>query len=163
MHVGIGFVLELAGEKPTVRFCKFDRLVDHSDCTIGRRCKHHFGAEKSHELATLDTEGLCHRDNQGISFCCADHRKTNPGIAGRRLDHGLSRFEFSRFLRGFDNAERETVLDRTKGIERFVFYEEIDAFRRQLVDADYRCMADRFENVGKFCHRVFLRTSPVFR
>ena len=70
-------------------------------------------------------------------------------------------FEFSRFLRGLDNAERETVLDRTKGIERFVFYEEIDAFRRQFVDADYRCMADRLENVGKFCHRVFLRTSLV--
>ena len=28
-----------------MRFGKFDRLVDHSDCTIGCRCKHHFGAE----------------------------------------------------------------------------------------------------------------------
>src|SRR5215813_1420475 len=57
------------------------RLVDHSDCTIGGRRKHNLGAEEPHEFAALDTEDLCHRDNQRIPFRCADHRKTDSSIA----------------------------------------------------------------------------------
>src|SRR5262249_43120781 len=81
VHVGIGFVLELAGGEPTMRFRKFDCLVDHSDCTIGGRGKNNLCAEGPHEVWGLDTEGLCHRDNQRIPFRCADHRKTDSSIA----------------------------------------------------------------------------------
>ena len=79
-----------------------------------------------------------------------------PLVASMTVCPGLSSPDLFRVL---DDAERETILDRAERIERFDFDEEVDALRRELVDADDRCMADGLENVGKFCHRVFLRTS----
>ena len=152
MHVGIGFVLELARQEPAVRLGELLRLVDHADAALGRRREHHLGAEEAHQLAALDAEGLRHRDDQRIALRGADHREPDAGVAGGRLDHGLPGLELAGLFRGLDDAERQAILDRAERIEGLDLDEQVDAFRRQLVDLDHRRVADGFKNVCEFGH-----------
>ena len=152
MHVGISLILKLTGEKPAVCLGQFNRLVHHAQSALGGRCQNNLDAEKTHQFTALNAECFRHRDHQRIAFGCANHCKTDAGIAGRRLDHGLPWLEFTGFLRSLDNTERQTVLDRSEGIEGLDLYEEVDVFRRDPVDPHNRRTADRFENIREFSH-----------
>src|SRR4051812_40038808 len=105
MHVRIGFVLELAREKPAVRLRKLDSLFDHRHGSTCSRRQHHARAEETHELAALDAELFGHGDNEWIAFRGADHCKPDAGVATARLDDGLSRLELTRALRSFDDCQ----------------------------------------------------------
>jgi hypothetical protein len=154
MHVGIGLVLELARQEPAVRLGELDRLVDHAHAALAGGREHHLGAEKAHQLAPLDREGLRHGHHQRIALLRADHGKPDAGIARRRLDHGLPGLERAGFLRRLNDAERQAVLDRAERIERLDLDEQVDAFRPQLVDAHDRRVADGLENICEFGHRI---------
>ena len=91
MHIGVGFVFELAGQEPAMRFGQFLSLGDHTTALLRRRRQHHLGAEKTHHLAPLDTEAFGHRHDQRVPFLRADHCKANTGVATGCLDDGLSR------------------------------------------------------------------------
>jgi hypothetical protein len=56
MEIGIGLILELAGQEPAVRVGEFDRLCHHGHRAPRCRCQHNLGAKKAHELAPLDAE-----------------------------------------------------------------------------------------------------------
>ena len=56
MHVGIGLVLELAGQEPAMRRRQLVGLVDHAHAALGRRREDDLGAEKPHQPAPLDAE-----------------------------------------------------------------------------------------------------------
>ena len=126
VNVGVGFVLELARQKPAARLGELEGLGDHAHAALRRRRQHHLGAEEAHQLAPLDAEGLRHGDDQRIALLRAHHRQPDAGIAGGRLDDGLSGLELPRLLGGLDDAEREAILDRAQRIERLDLDEQVD-------------------------------------
>ena len=157
MDVGVGLVLELAGQEPAVRLGELDRLGHHADAAPGRGREHHLGAEKAHQPAPLDAELLGHGHDQRIALGGAHHREPDAGVAAGRLDHRLAGLELARLLGGLDDAEREAVLHRAERVERLDLDEEVDAGRRQLVDPHHGRVADGLEDVLKFCHELLSR------
>ena len=95
MHVGIGLVLELAGQEPAVRLGQLDRLVHHAEAALGGGREHHLGAEEAHQLAALDAERFGHGDDQRIALRGAHHGEADAGVAAGRLDHGLAGLELA--------------------------------------------------------------------
>ncbi len=91
MDVGVGLVLELATQKPTVGLGQLLGLQEHAGALLRGRRQHHLGAQKTHHLAPLDREVLGHRDHQRIALLGTDHRQTDAGVAAGRLDHRLAR------------------------------------------------------------------------
>ena len=118
------------------------RLAHHADAALGRRRDDHLGAEEAHEAPTLDAEGLGHGDDERVALGRADHGEADAGIAAGRLDHGLAGLQLARLLRRLDDAEGQPVLDRAERIEGLDLDEEVDAGRRQAVDADDRGVPD---------------------
>jgi len=110
--------------------------------------QHHFRAEKTHQAAPFDTEIFGHDDDERIALLRAHHGQADAGVAAGRLDDRLSRPQASVPFGGLDDAEREPVLDGPERIERFDFHEQIDAFRRQFVDAHHGRVADCRKNAG---------------
>ncbi len=104
MKVGIGFVLELAAQKPAMRLRELDGLGEHAAAFLRRRCQHDLRAEEAHHLAALDAEVLGHGHDQGIALLRADHGKTDAGVAAGRFDDGLTRLQLTSPLRVFDDA-----------------------------------------------------------
>jgi hypothetical protein len=83
------------------------------------RRQHDFRAQEAHELASLHAELLRHRHDQRVTLLGAHHREPDPGVAAGRFDDGLSRLQLPRAFRRFDDAQRQSILDRTQGIECF--------------------------------------------
>src|ERR1700719_1025879 len=149
MKVGIGFVLELTSQEPAAHFCQLDSLRHHPHAALGRGSEDHLGAQETHQLAPLDTEGLGHGHDQRIALLGAYHCETDAGVAARGLDDGLSRLQFSRALGCFDDAECKPILDRAQGVEGLDLDIEICVWWRQPVYLDNRSIAHRFKNVFK--------------
>src|SRR5437660_2555482 len=125
----------------------------HPHAAQSSRRKHHLRPEKAHELAPLDAEGLRHRDYQRIALLRAHHREANSSIAARGFDNCLARFQLPGALRGPDDAQGETVLHRTKGIECFDLYVEMHVRWREFIYLDDRSVSNGFKNTLKFvCH-----------
>ena len=61
-NTGIGLILKLTSEEPTVSFGEFSRFCHHAHAAQRSRREHNLGAEKAHQLAPLDAECLRHRD-----------------------------------------------------------------------------------------------------
>ena len=154
VHVGVGLVLELAGEEPAVRAGQLNGLVHHARALLGRRREHHLRAEETHETPALHAEGLGHRHDKGITLLRAHHREADAGVATRGLDYGLSRFERSRPFGVLDDAEGEAVLHGAERIEGLDLHMKIDAGRCEAIDLDDRRVADGAEYVCKSGHEV---------
>src|SRR4051794_26823082 len=146
MNIRIGFVLKLPGHEPAVRLGQFDGLVDHAYRALGGRRYDHFRAEKTHQLAPLDAEWLCHGDHKRMSLGRANHRKANSRIAACGLNDRLARLEFSRFFSGLDHPKRQSILHRTKRVEGFDLDEEIYSGRRKAIDAHDGRVANGLDN-----------------
>ena len=69
--------------------------------------QHHFGAEKSHQLAPLDRETVGHRDDEGIALRGADHGEADAGIAAGGLHDRLAGLEVAAALGFLDDADRQ--------------------------------------------------------
>ena len=152
MEVRIGFVLELPCHEPAVGFGQFDRLLDHSDRSLGGRRQHDLGAEKAHQSPPFDAEGLGHRDNKRIAFRGADHGEADAGVAARRLDDGLAGLELAGLLRRLDDPQSQTVLDRAQRVEGLDFHIEVDPVRGEAVDPDDRRVSDCLQYALKSRH-----------
>ena len=153
MHVGIGFVLELAGEKPAVSLREFDRFGDHAKASTCGRREHNLRPQEAHQLTPLHAKRLRHREDQRIPFLGAHHGQADPCVSARSLDNRLARLEPPRFLRIFNHTQSQTVLNGTKRIECLVFDKKVDVGRGQFVDLDHRSVADCFQDVGvSFSH-----------
>jgi hypothetical protein len=153
MVVGVGLVLELAGQEPAVGLGQLDRLVHHPGPAGRRGGEHHLGAEKAHQLPPLHAERLRHGDDQRIPLLGAHHGEADAGVAAGGLDHGLPRLEGPAPLGVLDHAEGEAVLDRAQGVERFDLDVQVDPGRRELADLDHRRVADGFQNVANLAMR----------
>ena len=115
--VGVRFVLELAREEPAVLLRQLDRLLHHARPAVRRRRENDLRAEEAHQLATLDAERLGHRHDERISLrahTMASPMPVLPLVASITVCPGLSA---PVRLRVFDDAERETILDRAEWIE----------------------------------------------
>jgi hypothetical protein len=170
VHIGVGFVLELSAEKPTVSLGKLDRFRQHADASLRCRCQHDLGPQEAHDLASLDTEILGHDDDEVIALCRTDHRQADSRVAAGGLDDGLARLELAAALGILDDAQRQPVLDRTQRVERLDLHVEIDAGRRHVVDSHDRRTPDRLDDAFEFHSsdppRAFRRPNPgipVFR
>src|SRR4051794_37909976 len=119
MKIGIGLIFKLPGHEPAMGLGELDRLLDHSDRAFSSGGDNDLCAQKPHQLAALDAEGLRHGDHKWISLSRANHSEADSGISAGRLDHGLARLELAGLFRRFDDAERQTVLYRTKWVEGF--------------------------------------------
>ncbi len=150
MHVGVGLVFKLPGQKPAVGLRQLVGLGDHAGAFVLGRRQHHLAAEKAHQLAPFDAEALRHGDHQRIALLGAHHGQPDTRIAAGCLNHRLPRLQLARPLGRLNDAKRQPVLDRAERIERLDLDVEIDAGRRQLVDLDDRRLADRFQNIGEF-------------
>ncbi len=93
MYIRVSLVFELAREKPPMRFCKLGRLVHHPCAAFRSRRQHHLGAKEPHQPASLNAEGLGHRQNQRITLLGTHHRKPNAGITACGLDNCLPRLQ----------------------------------------------------------------------
>src|ERR1700733_1836986 len=152
VEIRIGFILELPRHEPAVGFGQFDRFLDHSYRSLGSGRQHDFGAQKAHQSPPFDAEALGHRDNERIPFSGAHHRKSDAGVAARRLDDRLTGLEFAGLLRRLDNAKRQPVLDRAQWVEGLDFHIEVDPIRGEAVDADNRRVCNGFQNALKSRH-----------
>ena len=76
----------------------------------------------------------------------AHHRQRHAGIAGGRFDHGIAGLEQALGLGIENDGDREAVLDRAAGIERFDLGVERHISRRDALQAYDRGMADGVEN-----------------
>src|SRR5690606_17191723 len=128
-------------------------LANHAVGTLGGRRQDHLGAEETHQLPALDREALRHGDDERIALGGADHGEADAGVAARRFDPGLSGLQFTGPLGCLDDAQRQPILDRTEGIERFDLDVEVDPGRRQPVDPDYWRVADCSED-AVILHRM---------
>ena len=144
--VGVGLVLELAGQEPAVRLGELDGLHHHAEAALRLRGQHHLGAEEAHQPAPLDAELLRHGHHQRIALGGAYHGEADAGVAAGRLDHGLAGLQLARFLRRLDDAERQAVLDRAERVEGLDLDVEVDALGRQLVDPHDRRVADGLQD-----------------
>jgi hypothetical protein len=160
MEVGIGLVLELAGEEPAMGIGELDRLLHHAEAALGRRRDDDLGAEEAHEPAALDAERFGHGDDERIAFGGADHGEPDAGIAAGRLDDGLAGLQLARLLRRLDDAERQAVLDRAERIEGLDLDVEVDAGRGEAVDAHHRRAPDGLEDALEFRHLADLPDRP---
>src|SRR6202521_4627956 len=149
MHVGVRLVLELPAQEPTVHLGELDRLRKHTAAFERGRCQHDLCAEEAHQPAPLDAEVLTHGHNERIALLCAHHREPDTGIAAGRFDYRLSRFQSSRAFRVFDNAESQSILDRSHGIEGF--YLDVQGYVRrcELFYPHHRRTSDRLEDAVK--------------
>ena len=150
MNIGIGFILELPGHVPAMRFGKLDGLIDHANGALGGGSYNDLRSKEPHQLAPLDAEWLRHGDHKRIALGCANHGKANSRISACRLDDGLARLELSRLFGRLDHPESQSVLDRTKRIEGFNLHEKVHALRRQTVDPHHRRIANRLEDILVF-------------
>jgi len=66
----------------------------------------------------------------------------------------LARFQFARFFRRFDHAQRQPVLDRAQGIERFDFNKQIYPLRGQRINSDHGRIADCLKDVVEFASHM---------
>src|ERR1700681_90623 len=149
MHVGVRLVLELPAQEPTVHLGELDRLRKHTAAFERGRCQHDLCAEEAHQPAPLDAEVLTHGHNERIALLCAHHGEPDTGIAAGRLDYRLSRFESSRALRIFDDAESQSILDRSHGIEGFYLAVQGYVRRCELFYPHHRRTTDRLEDAVK--------------
>jgi hypothetical protein len=129
-------------------------LLHHSRTARRCGCQHDFRAEKAHESAALDAERLGHRDNERVPLRSAYHRESDTGIAACRLNNCLSGLQRAGFLCVFDHAERETILDRAKGIESFHLDVKIDSIGRETIDPDSGRVSNGTEDVWMSSHCV---------
>ena len=127
VHVGVGFVLELAGEEPAVHGGELVGLGHHAHAALRGGGQHDLGAEEAHEAAALDAEGLGHGDDEGIALGRADHGKSDAGVAAGCLDDGLAGLQCAAAFGVLDDAEGEAVLDRAERIEGLDLDEEVHA------------------------------------
>ena len=91
VNVGVGLVLELATQKPTMDLGQFLSFEEHARALLRGRRQHHLCAQKTQDLAPLDREVLGHRDHQRVALLGTDHRQTDAGVAAGRFDHRLPR------------------------------------------------------------------------
>ncbi len=157
----VGLVFELLGHEPAVLCGQRLGNPHHARSTLGRGRQHQLGAEKTHQFAPLDGEGLGHHGHERITLDCANHREGNACIAGSRLHHGLSWRDQAVSLGVFDDADGEPVLDGTQRIECLELDVHIDAFGRQPLDAHNRRAADGLEHVV-VDHLILLCSDIVF-
>src|SRR5258708_18414129 len=127
MKIGIGFILELPGHVPAVLLGKLDGLGDHADSPLGGGSYDHFRSKEPHELPPLDAKWLCHGDHKRVSLAGADHGKADSGISPCRLNDRLARLKLSGLFGRLDHPQSQSVLDGTKRVEGFNFYEKIHA------------------------------------
>ena len=146
MHIGVGFVFELAAEEPTVGARQLHRLGQHADAAKRRRGQDDLRSEEAQDLAPLDAEVLGHHDDERVALGRADHRQTDPGVAAGGLDDGLAGAQQASALGILDHPEREPVLDRAQRVEGLDLDVEPDARRGQAVDPYHRGATDRVED-----------------
>jgi hypothetical protein len=150
VHVGVGFVGELAGEEPAVLFGELSCLLDHAEATRRTGGNDDLCSEEAHELSPLDGEGFGHGDDEWITLGCTDHGEADAGVAAGGFDDGLAGLERAGFFCIFDDAEGEAVFDGAERIEGFDFDIEVDAGGGELVDADDGGVAYGAQNVVVF-------------
>jgi hypothetical protein len=142
----VGLVLELPRQEGAVLLREGLGRAHHAAAAFGRRGQDHLGAQRAHQLAALDREGLGHEGDEGIALGRADHGERDAGIAGSRFDHHLAGRQRAALLGVEDDGVRQAILHRGHRIERFDLDEQVDARRRQALDADDRGVADRAQD-----------------
>jgi hypothetical protein len=93
-----------------------------------------------------DGERLDHRRDERIALGRADHRERDAGVARGRFDDGLAGLQQALLLRVVDDRERQPVLDGRQRIERLDLDVDRDVLRRNAVQLDDGCVADRVED-----------------
>jgi hypothetical protein len=147
VNLGVHFVFELAAQEPAVFIGEFHGLVEHAGAFFRGRRQDHLRAEESQQLTALEAEALGHDDHKRIAFLRADHCEADAGIAARRLDDRLPRPQFAALLRALDDGACHAVLDRSQRVERLDLGVDVNSGRRQPVQPDQWCVANRLQNI----------------
>ena len=105
MRLGVGGVVKLAAEEPTVLFGKLRCLFDHTASLAGGGRQNDFRSKEPEEPPALQAETLRHDDDQRIAFLRAHHREPDTCVAARRLDDGLAGLQPAIALRCLDDAD----------------------------------------------------------
>ena len=145
MISGVGFVLELAREKPAVFLSKLFGLSDHTAAAFGGGREDHLGSECPHDLSALDRKGFDHHGHKRIAFGGADHGECDTGISRGRLDDGLARLQSAPTLGVFDDRDGQPIFDGMQGVERLAFDEHRHVWGRKAIDPNDRRVAYRAE------------------
>src|SRR5690606_6915279 len=146
VNVRICFGFKLTGKEPAIGFGQFHGLLVHAETLERTRSQDDLGPEHPHQLAALNREAVGHRDDKRITLLGADDRQADAGIAARRLNDGLPRFEQAAPFRIFDNVEREPVLDRTCRVEELGLDVDRGVLDAQIIDPDRWRVPDRIKD-----------------
>src|SRR5437588_6417396 len=160
VRLGVRFVFELTAQKPAVHLRKFDRFSQHPAALEARRGEHNPRAEKAHQLAAFDAEVLSHCYDQRVAFLGTHHREPDPRVTTSRLDNRLSRFQTAATFGVLDDAERETILDRSHWIECFDLDVQLHVRWGEPLDLDHRRVANRFKDAVKPVLGTIHRMAP---
>jgi hypothetical protein len=161
VDVGIGLVLELAAQEPTVSASKLNRLGQHAGAHLIGWGQHHLGAQEAHELTALDAEALRHGKHQRIALLRTDHGQANTRVTAGGLHYGLARTQPPVALGILYHANGQTVLHRPHGIECLNLDVQINPRRHAFVNLDDRRVADRIQDA--FVNAWHERRSLIWR
>mmetsp|Transcript_844 Transcript_844/g.872 ORF Transcript_844/g.872 Transcript_844/m.872 type:complete len:384 (+) Transcript_844:3-1154(+) len=120
-------VLELPSQVPAVLLGKLLSLEHHACAAQGRRCHDDLCSQHAHDLPALHRERGSHRGDKVVATLCAHHGQCNAGVSTRCLDHGTTRLQCAPLLSILDDCDRQTVLHRAEGVEKFALDVEVDA------------------------------------
>src|SRR5947207_9077236 len=107
----------------------------------------HLRAEEGGHLAALVRDVVGHDQGDSIALAPADHRESDPRVAGRRLENDRAGAEQAARLEVVDQVLGDTILDRARRVDHLELGEDPDRrVRRHPRNLDQRRVADRLED-----------------
>ena len=118
MHSRVRRVHKLPRNKAVRNFRRqLVRLGNRALHALRAFAEHQLRAVGLHQLAALDAHRLRHHNDDAVAACRRDGRQADARVAGGRLDDDAARLERALSFRIVNHALRNTILDRTGGIE----------------------------------------------
>ena len=125
MVLGVGLVLELAGQEPAVALGCSGGPLYHAGAFFLLWREDDLCTHRAHQLAPLDRECFDHEGDERVTLRGTHHRQRDTGIAGGGLDDRLAGFEHAAAFGILDDADRETILDRGHRVEELDLDEQV--------------------------------------
>ncbi len=115
-------VIELFRQPRPLRVCRVllgDALRFLDAFRTGREDE--LRAKGLEQLAALHRHRVGHHQRALVALCRGHEGQADAGVAARRFDDGLPRFELARLLRFADHGDGDAIFDRGERIEGFQF------------------------------------------
>mmetsp|Transcript_30915 Transcript_30915/g.82061 ORF Transcript_30915/g.82061 Transcript_30915/m.82061 type:complete len:235 (+) Transcript_30915:520-1224(+) len=134
---GVGRVLELSCQQPSV-FCRqLLGFLGHTRATESGGREDDLRAEHAHDFASFHGERVGHGRDEPVATLRTHHGKGDPSVATGGLHDGAAKLEFARALGIFDNCNGHPVLHGPDGVEELTLHIQVHTSRCQAIDLNH--------------------------